>query len=286
LYIVTKLIYLRHNYNSSKNLNIMKKILFVFSIFFINFLSAQTADEIIDKYLKNIGGKEKLSQIKTLKIQAKAMQQGMEIPIEIIMTADGKQYISAEIQGKKIVQLAFDGETAWHTNFMNMEPEKSDSETAQNLKKNLKGEFPIPFLNYKDKGYKVEFIGKEEVEGAETYKIKLTEHPVTMDGKEVPKEVYYYFDTENYVPIVAEEEIKKGQFKGAKVQQVFSDFQEVDGIYFPFSTAQKFNGMTGSEVKVVKIEINPQIDENIFKFVPASKTTESKTDEKTGDTKK
>ncbi len=264
----------------------MKKFLLLFSILLVNYLSAQTADEIIDNYLENIGGKEKLSQIKALKIQAKAMQQGMEIPVEIIMTADGKQYISAEIQGKKIVQIAYDGETAWHTNFMNMEPEKSDSETAQNLKKNLKGEFPNPFFNYKDKGFKVEYKGKEEIEGVETYKIKLTEHPVTMDGKEVSKVVYYYFDTENYVPIVAEEEIKKGQFKGAKVQQIFSDFQEVDGIYFPFSTAQKFNGMTGSEVKMVKIEINPEIDESIFKFVPASKTIDTKTDEKTGDVKK
>jgi len=260
----------------------MKKHLFVLSIFFINFLSAQTADEIIDNYLENLGGKEKLAKIKAIKIQAKAMQQGMEIPVEIIMTADGKQYITAEIQGKKLVQMAFDGETAWHTNFMNMEPEKSDSETAENMKKNSKDEFPNPFLNYKEKGFKAEYLGKEEVEGTETYKVKLTEHPVTMDGQEVQKEVYYYFDTENYVPIIAEEEIKKGQFKGTKIQQVFSDYQEVDGIYFPFSTAQKFNGMTGSEVKVVKIEINPEIDENIFRFTPpaASSKKDTKEDKK------
>jgi len=245
-----------------KKLILFNLLLFIFS----GLASAQTADEIIDNYLETIGGKEKLSKVKAIHIKAKSNAQGMEIPVDIYMTDDGKQYITFELQGKKMVQLAFDGTTAWHTNFMNMKNEKHNSEVTENLKRNSAGEFPNPFLNYKDKGFKVELIGKEEIEGTEAFKIKLTEHPVLKDGKEVSKESYYYFDTENFVPIVAEEEIKEGQFKGAKVQQVFSDYQEVDGIYFPFSTMTKFNGMTGQGVKIDSIEINPQIDNNMFVF--------------------
>lgn len=250
----------------------MNKNLFLslITLFITGMMSAQTADEIVNKYLENIGGKDKLEAIKSLHIQASTKAQGMDLPIEFYMTKDGKQLITAEIQGKKFVQVAFDGNTAWHTNFMNMKNEKMDNEATENLKRNSAGEFITPFLNYKGKGYKVEFLGKEEIEGTETYKIKLTQKPELKDGKEVPNESFYYFDTENYVPVVVETIITDGPMKGAKFQQIFSDYQEVDGVYFPFSTMNKFNGQTGQEVKLTKIEINPEIDNSIFEFKETS----------------
>ena len=248
-------------------------LLAIITIFITGAISAQTADEIVNHYLENIGGKEKLEKLQSMHVIASTKAQGMELPVEVYMTKDGKQLITADIQGKKIVQVAFDGETAWHTNFMNMKNEKMDKETSENMKKNAGGDFPNPFLNYKKKGYKIELVGKEEVEGTETYKIKLTQKPEMKDGKEVSKESFYYFDTENYVPVVVETVINSGPMQGAKVQQVFSDYQEVDGIYFPFSTMTKFNGQTGQEVKMNKIELNPAIDNSIFKF---KETTENK----------
>jgi hypothetical protein len=46
-------------------------------------VSAQTADEIINKYFENIGGKEKLSKINGFKMNLVSNYNGMEIPIEI-----------------------------------------------------------------------------------------------------------------------------------------------------------------------------------------------------------
>ncbi len=250
----------------------MKKrlILSIITLFITGIVSAQTADEIINKYLENIGGKDKLESVKVIHIQASTKAQGMDIPVDIYMTKDGKKLVSTEIQGKKIVQMAFDGTTAWHTNFMNMKNEKMDKETAENLKRNAAGDFISPFLNYKKKGYKVEYLGKEEVEGVETYKIKLTQKPELKDGKEIPNESFYYFDTENYVPVVVESVINDGPMKGAKIQEILSDYQEVDGVYFPFSMMTKFNGQAGQEVKFNKIEINPEIDNSIFEFKETS----------------
>ena len=252
----------------------MKKhlILSLFTLLFTGILSAQTADEIVNNYLKNIGGKDKLAKIEALHVTASTKAQGMEIPVDIYMTRDGKQYIVAKFQGKEMVQVAFDGNTAWHTNFMNMKNEKMDKETTENMKKNAGGDFPNPFLNYKKKGYSIELLGEEEIEGTNTYKIKLTQKPETKNGKEVAKESTYYFDKENFVPIVVETTIKEGQMAGSKVQQVFSDYQEVDGIYFPFSTATKFNGNAGQEVKLTKIEINPNIDNKIFEYKESNET--------------
>ncbi len=248
-----------------------KNLFFSFiTLFITGFVSAQTADEIINQYFENIGGKDKLESIKSLHIQASTKAQGMDLPIEIYMTKDGKQYIATDIQGKKLVQVAFDGKTAWHTNFMNMKNEKMDNEATENMKRNAGGDFISPFLNYKEKSYKIAYLGKEEIEGVETFKIKLTQKPEIKDGKESIKESFYYFDAENYVPVVVETEIKDGPMKGAKFQQIFSDYQEVNGIYFPFSMMNKFNGQNGQEVKITKIEINPEIDKSIFEFKESS----------------
>ncbi len=244
-----------------------KTILFILLLTIFGYgIQAQTADEIIDNYLDAIGGKEKLEKLEGLHIKAKAQTQGMEIPAEIYMFNDGKILMKFNFQGKEITQMAFDGNEAWGMNMMNQKPEKLDKEATENIKRNAKDEFPIPFLNYKKKGYKVEFMGKEEIEGTETYKIKLTEHPIMKDGKEVPEISYYYFDTENYVPIVKETPITEGPYQGKKVQEVYSDYQEVNGIYFPFTTTNKFNGMTGQTVKIDSIELNPKLDDSAFKF--------------------
>ncbi|WP_299676309.1 outer membrane lipoprotein-sorting protein [uncultured Tenacibaculum sp.] len=225
---------------------------------------AQTADEIINNYLENIGGKEKLSQLKGIKAIGNMKIQGMEIPFEQLMTKDGKQLVSIELQGNKMVWSAFDGKISWERNQMTMEAEKSDNETTQNLKNELE-EFPDPFLNYKEKGYKVELIGKETIDGTETFKIKLTKKPLLVNGESQPNIKHYYFDIENFVPIVTESTINQGPMKGQTIKSTLSDYQEVDGIYFPFSSGSQFQTMELKEIK-----LNPEVDAASF-ALPAKK---------------
>ena len=200
---------------------------------------------------------------------ATANAQGMEIPVEIYQTKDGKQLIKINFQGQEITQIAFDGETMWTTNFMTMQPEKSDAESTANMKKQS-DDFPSPFINYKEKGFTVELLGKETKEGAETFKLKLTQAPIMVNGVEEPNVSYYYFDTENFVPIVAETEIKQGPMKGQMNVTTMSDYQEVDGMYFPFAIT-----MAGQAIQIKDITLNPEIDLAMFKF-PAPATEEIK----------
>ena len=130
-------------------------------------MTAQTADEIIDNYIENTGGADAWNALTGVKMSGSANAQGMTIPVDIYNMKDGKTLVSIDLQGQTMTQVAFDGETMWTTNFMTMLPEKSDAETTANMKANL-GNFPTPFLNYKEKGYAVEFLGKETQEGVET----------------------------------------------------------------------------------------------------------------------
>jgi len=207
-------------------------LLFGFGLSAIS-LKAQDVDEIINNYFENTGGIDKWRSIEGIETHAKINQQGMEIPIIMIQLADGKQIMKFQLQGKELVQMAFDGEVAWGHNFMNMEPEKKDNETTENLKRS-KGDFPDPFLDYKEKGYTAELMGKEEIEGTECFKIKLTKTPKLVDG----------------------------------------DYQEVDGMYFPFSISQGIKDKGSQAIMFDAIILNPQVDESIFKFPGTSATTE------------
>lgn len=226
---------------------------------------AQTVQEILDKYVENTGGRAKWEAMKGMKMTASVNQQGMEIPLTIISLKDGRQTTNINFQGMSIKQNVFDGTTLWSTNFMSMKAEKSDAETTAIFKATAT-DFPDPFLNYKAKGYLVELLGKESIEGTETFKIKLTKKPVMVDGQLQDDISYYFFDTENFVPIMVEAEIKSGQGKGMISQTTMSDYQEVDGLFFPFSMAQGVKGLGTQPIVISKIELNPTVDDSEFVF--------------------
>jgi hypothetical protein len=228
-------------------------------------LQAQTADEILNKYFENIGGKDKWKAVKSIKTSGKIKQGPAEFPFVQLQGEGGKQKTSFTFQGKEMTQPAFDGTTGWSTNFMTMKAEKMEAEDSENLKREA-GDFPDPFLDYAQKGYSVTLEGKEKVEGTECFKLKLTKKPTLVDGKEVENVVYYFVDTENYVPLVMKSTIKKGQAKGATSETIYSDYQEVNGLYFPFSIAQKFNGQIAVTIVVEKVEIGVPLNDKDFAF--------------------
>ena len=226
---------------------------------------AQSVDEILNKYFEVTGGKAKWESINGVKYAAKVNQGGMEIPLEIIQLKDGKQCTKINFQGKVIMQGVYDGTTLWSHNFMNMKAEKSDAEATENYKKNI-GDFPDPFLNYKSRGWKAELVGKESVDGAEAFKIKLTKNPIKVDGVETENVTYYFFDVESNVVVMQESEIKEGPAKGQVSQIKLSDYQDVDGLMFPFSISQGVKGQGGQPVVISAVQLNPTIDQTEFKY--------------------
>ena len=231
--------------------------------------NAQTADEIINNYFENTGGLENWKNLNSIKFTGEVNMGQMVLPIEMIQTKNGKTITKANIQGQDFFQEVFDGETLWGTNQMTMAAEKSDSETTDNYKNEM-NDFPDPFIDYKEKGYAVELIGNETIEGTETFKIKLTKEPIKVDGVITDDIFYYYFETENFVPIVMEKEIKSGPGKGMVIQLKFSDYEEVDGMYFAFSINQGVKDQEGNTMISMKtIELNPEIDMAIFDYPEA-----------------
>lgn len=227
--------------------------------------TAQNVDEIIDKYVTTIGGKDKWSKLTGMRMKATVQVQGMTLPLDIINLADGRSYTSFELQGKTIAQDVYDGTVLWGMNFMTMKPEKMDAEATENRKRDAK-DFPSDIMDYKAKGYTAELVGKETAEGVTCFKIKLTKKTQLVDGKEEDNILYYYIDVDNFIPIMTESTIKSGEAKGQIAQTIFSDYQEVGGVYFPFSITSRLKDGAGQTITFTSIELNPKVDDSLFKF--------------------
>ncbi len=246
----------------------MKKLaIFTFAVMAFPFISvqAQDVDEIINNTFEATGGIDAWANLKGIRMKAKVSQGGMEIPLEIVQMNDGRQYTIISLQGNTIKTGVFDGTTLWNTNFQTMKPEKADSESTENIKLEA-NDFPSPLFHYKDKGYQVELLGKETIDGTECYKIKLTKEPKTIDGQQVDDVSYYYLDTESNIILAKESEIKTGQAKGMISQVKFSDYDEVDGLYFPFSMSQGIKDGQSQPIIIESIELNPAIPDSAFVF--------------------
>ncbi len=159
-------------------------------------VSAQTADEIIAKYIKTVGGLEKIQAVKSLRRTGKFTGGG---GFEAVVIEENKRpnMVRQEFTLQGMTQInAYDGKTGWK-----IEPwqGKKDPETLgeEEMKQIIEAsDMDGPLVNYQQKGNKVEFVGMEPVEGTDAFKLKVT----LADGDVR----YYYMDTDYYVPIKIE----------------------------------------------------------------------------------
>jgi hypothetical protein len=240
--------------------------LLLFALFTITAspIFSQNVDEIINSYYETVGGK-KWEEVKAMKMTANIEQGGMQIPVEVVTTRDGKTYTEVTFMGNTMTMNAFDGKKSWTTNFMTMQPEESTADDSENAKRAAQ-EFPNALFSCKKLGYKATLLGKEKIEGTECYKIKLDKKTMLVEGKEIPYIEYYYLDTENNVPIMIETEINSGEMKGKIAQTKLSDYQEVEGVFVPYSTTSGIKDGPSQAIQFEKVEINPSVDEKKFSF--------------------
>ena len=234
---------------------ILFSTLFLFS-FPAQKTEAQTPDEIINNYYEVIGGIDAWKNLNSMKMTGTAENFGMSFPITVYSMRPNLQKVVVDIQGQQFVE-AFDGEVAWTINpFMGgTDPVKKSEEEAKEAAKQV---FEDDLINYKDKEHRVSLEGTEEIDGIETFKLKLTR----ADGEEI----IYFFDTENFVPVVIRRYINTGEMKGKAIDTYVSDYNEVNGIMMPFSYEQKVDGQTFMKSNFSTIELNPEISETEFKF--------------------
>ncbi len=236
------------------------KILSPFLIFFVlvQYSAAQTVDEVIDKYVTALGGMEKINSITTLKISGKFLNGSFEIPFVQTISRPDKTLLEMTIQGMTMKQ-AYDGTTAWMINPFQgaKEPEKMNEEQTKSMKE--QAEFEGKLVNYKEKDYTAELMGKEDMEGSEVYKIKITDKDGDIN--------YYYIDTGTNL-LLKESTKRKIKEKEIAVDTYYGDYKPLEGLLIPVSMEIKTSsqGMDSQKITIEAIEFNLSVDEAIFKM--------------------
>jgi hypothetical protein len=247
--------------------NIMRKALLGITMVFVGApLLAQTADDIVSKYIKTVGGMDKIAAVNSLRRTGKFTGGG---GFEAAILEENKRpnMVRQEfsLQGMTGVR-AYDGRSGWK-----IEPWQGKKDPEPLGEEEMKGivedsDFDGPLVNYRQKGNKVEFVGMEPVEGTDAYKLK-----VTMANGDVR---YYFMDTDYYVPIKIE---MKRMIRGAEqeFEASLGDYKEVNGWYLPFSVESNVKGSQDKQkVTYEKIEANVPIAEG--RFVKPSVTEQKK----------
>ncbi|MFQ6083861.1 MAG: outer membrane lipoprotein carrier protein LolA [Candidatus Aminicenantia bacterium] len=234
------------------------------------FAFSQTVDEIIDKNLETKGGLEKIKAIQSVKITGKVIAQGVEMPMVMWNKRPNMIRMETTFQDKKIVQ-AYDGEKAWWIMpFLGSEdPQEMTGLQAEAMKD--QADFDGPLVDYKEKGHKVELLGKEDMAGTEVYKLKVTK----KDGKEI----YYYLDTEYCIEL---KQSMQREYQGTELQveTILADYKPVKGIMIPHSIETRVNGQTQAQITIESVEFDVDIDDSLFKMPPKNEKTQTQPTEK------
>lgn len=223
---------------------------------------AQTADEVIEKSLKAVGGRaahEKLkSRLMTGTITLTTPAGDIAGTVEILNAVPNKarSLIKADLSslgaGPLVLDQRFDGNTGYVLDTL-----QGNREITGNQLDNMRNaSFPHPYLTYKELGIAVKLVGKEKVGDREAF-VMIFDPP---SGSELRQ----FIDAETYMPIKVVMKVDVPQL-GQEIEQTTEllDFKEIDGVKLPFRMRATSN-VQNYTVVIDKVEHNVAVDEKLF----------------------
>jgi len=216
---------------------------------------AETADDVIARHIAARGGLEKIKSIKSLRTGGKLIigDGQMEGQLVAEVKRPGMSRVDFTIGGMEGFRV-FDGTTGWGTSpwagIMEPAPLKGNELKDSQEQSDLEG----PLVDYKQKGHKVELVGKEKWGDTDCDKLK-----VTLKGGDV---VEIYIDSKT--------NLEAGQrlFRDGEpyIESTSSDYKDFDGLLIAqkIDIVPKMEGAPPSHVVIEHVEINPELDADRF----------------------
>jgi hypothetical protein len=228
--------------------------------------SAETAQELVAKNLAARGGAEKVAAVHTYVTKGELRFPGdfKLAYTETRMCSDPKtcsDRVDASLQGLTLVQ-AYNGKLGWRIN--PFEGRKDASQMGTDEARSLADEAIIQgaLLSAAIRGSSVDYLGREDIDGTLTYKLRVSQ----KDGT-----VYtYYLDPDVFLEIrVLERRTIRGSEQETETD--LGDYELVHGVYFPFSIASGPLNSPAANKQVITVksaEANVAVDPAIFQ-IPA-----------------
>jgi outer membrane lipoprotein-sorting protein len=224
---------------------------------------AQSVDDIISSNLKSKGGLEKIKATQSVRMTGSLVARdpsGRDVTGTLTMVAKRPNLMrrDAEVAGQRVVN-AYDGTSLWMTMGTNPPQQLPNTQAAYARQD---AEFDSVFVDYKEKGTKIELVGKETVAETPVYHLKVTK-------KAGPPQDYYLEISTGLEKRIS---VSVQAPDGSTVVNVtdFSDYRSVDGCMVPFLLRQRQNQVIVATTTLDKVEFNVPIDDAYFKM-PSSK---------------
>jgi len=227
---------------------------------------AFTAAELADKNVAAKGGIEQLNALRSLRLSGKLLVNHgtIEVAYNVLVARPSAIRYEVQLQGLTKVQ-AYDGSQAWQVNPFQgrKDPEKLSADDAKGLAEDA-ADFAGSLVDYQAKGYKLDYLGTEDIDGTEAHKLR-----VTRPNGDV---AYVYLDPDYFLEIrTVSRRIEHG-IPNETITE-YGDYEKVDGVYLPFALESYEKGSTDHQkVQIEKAQANVAPDRGVFAF-PAARTT-------------
>ncbi len=225
-----------------------------------------TADELVQKNIAALGGREKLAAIHSLKFTGTTSFGGgdfiLHMPCVTYQKRPGLLREERTMQGLTAI-TAYDGTDAWSLQPFGgrRDPDRLPPDVVKLLA--VAADIDTPLVDYAKKGHRVEYLGTEDVDGTDAHKLK-----VTLAGGNMH---YYYLDPDYFLVIRV---VTQTKIRGVEQEQEtdFSDYELVDGVYMPLAIESgPKGGPHGYKQEWEKVETNVPIDDSMFAFPAPAK---------------
>lgn len=234
-------------------------------------VAAQNAQSLVSKNLEARGGEAALSAIRSIRFEGRSIFPGdFEVTYQETRAKTGPQTagrVDLTLQGLDLVQ-AYDGRSGWKINPFQgrKDPEKMSADEARALADSALIEGPL--LASRSDGSRVDDLGREDFDGTDAYKLKVTQ----KDGDEFT----YWLDPDTYLEIKIEE---RRRIRGAEQtnETELGDYEKVAGVYFPMSVESWPQGQDNQRQRTIIATgtANPQVGPDFF-AEPGGPATSSK----------
>ena len=214
-------------------------------------MADMTAEQVLEKYIKAIGGKEKLMNVKDLSMSMEADVMGQKISMDFIQKAPNKIYQSSgSPMGKQ--ETIFDGEKGKIV----MGEQTMPLPEAQ-IEATKEQAILFTEMQFEELGYEATLAGTENIDGKNVFVVETT----SPSGKKNT----LFFDAKTFLKVKESSNVTGPNGQVQTISSDLSDYQEVDGILFPFSRKLIGAAPIPLDLKVTSIKVNSGVSDDLFK---------------------
>jgi outer membrane lipoprotein-sorting protein len=229
-----------------------KSIVLLVSLLVASVCSAQTLDEIVNKYYA-ANGTEVLEKATTLRMEGTMSQMGMELPMTVTVKKPDKVRIVVSFSGMDIIQT-FDGMKGYMVNPLSGATEPVEIPAEQLASVQESNMFRDNLLESFKAG-RLKLEGEEAVNGKPAYKIIITD----AAGKSTTA----FVDKESFLTVKMVATVEQmGQLM--EVESYIKEYMDVNGAKFGKVVVQMVNGSELSSMTINKIELDVEVDDSVF----------------------